>query len=142
VRKFQGPAKDREIQLRLAVDGDQKEMEIDPDRIEQVLTNLIDNAIRHTSHGGFVNVSIETSEKAVKFYIKDNGSGIKEEDLPFVFERFYKGDKARTRGKSGGTGLGLAIARNIVEAHGGQINVHSKNNEGTTFSFVIPRTLK
>lgn len=142
VRKFQGPAKDRDIQLTLDISGIHNEMEIDLDRIEQVLTNLIDNAIRHTSHGGFVRLSIETSEKAVKFFIKDNGSGIKEEDLPFVFERFYKGDKARTRGKSGGTGLGLAIARNIVEAHCGQINVHSKNNEGTTFSFVIPRTVK
>jgi two-component system, OmpR family, sensor histidine kinase ResE len=142
VRKFQGPAKDREIQLKLEMTGVFKEMEIDPDRIEQVLTNLIDNAIRHSSDGGFVNLSIESTAQAVKFLIKDNGSGIKEEDLPFVFERFYKGDKARTRGKSGGTGLGLAIARNIVEAHGGQINVHSKNQEGTTFSFVIPRTLK
>ncbi|MDM5316063.1 ATP-binding protein [Fictibacillus sp. b24] len=146
VRKFQGPAKDRDIQLNLSIDGNldshQDQIEVDPDRIEQVLTNLIDNAIRHTAQGGFVNLSIGVSQQNVKFYVSDNGSGIKEEDLPFVFERFYKGDKARTRGKSGGTGLGLAIARNIVEAHGGQISVHSKNNEGTTFSFVIPRTLK
>ncbi len=146
VRKFQGPAKDREIQLSLEFKGNHQslegEMDIDPDRIEQVLTNLIDNAIRHTSQGGFVNLTVEVSDQNVKFFVKDNGTGIKEEDLPFVFERFYKGDKARTRGKSGGTGLGLAIARNIVEAHGGQISVHSKNNEGTTFSFVIPRTLK
>jgi two-component system, OmpR family, sensor histidine kinase ResE len=146
VRKFQGPAKDREIQLNLEFKKNlkslQEEMDIDPDRIEQVLTNLIDNAIRHTSQGGFVNLTVEVSDQNVKFFVKDNGTGIKEEDLPFVFERFYKGDKARTRGKSGGTGLGLAIARNIVEAHGGQISVHSKNNEGTTFSFVIPRTLK
>jgi two-component system sensor histidine kinase ResE len=142
VRKFQGPAKDRDIQLSLQIEGQKKEMEIDPDRIEQVLTNLIDNAIRHTSHGGRVELVIKVQDKSLSFYIKDNGTGIKEEDLPFVFERFYKGDKARTRGKSGGTGLGLAIARNIVEAHDGQINVHSKMNEGTTFSFVIPRTLK
>jgi two-component system sensor histidine kinase ResE len=142
VRKFQGPAKERDIQLSLHIEGEPKELDIDPDRIEQVLTNLIDNAIRHTLNEGFVSLTIKISEQTVSFYVKDNGTGIKEEDLPFVFERFYKGDKARTRGKSGGTGLGLAIARNIVEAHGGQINVHSKMNEGTTFSFVIPRMLK
>ncbi|WNB93683.1 ATP-binding protein [Bacillus sp. NEB1478] len=142
IRKFQGPAKERNIQLSLQINGEPKELDIDPDRIEQVLTNLIDNAIRHTLDEGSVNLSIKISEQTVSFYIRDNGTGIKEEDLPFVFERFYKGDKARTRGKSGGTGLGLAIARNIVEAHGGQINVHSKMNEGTTFSFVIPRMME
>ncbi|MDR7072586.1 ATP-binding protein [Fictibacillus barbaricus] len=142
VRKFQGPAKERDIQLSLHMEGEPEELNIDPDRIEQVLTNLIDNAIRHTLNEGFVSLTIKISEQTVSFNVKDNGTGIKEEDLPFVFERFYKGDKARTRGKSGGTGLGLAIARNIVEAHGGQINVHSKMNEGTTFSFVIPRMLK
>jgi two-component system, OmpR family, sensor histidine kinase ResE len=142
VRKFQGLAKDRCINLNLDIQGPYMEMQADADRIEQVLTNLIDNAIRHTSNGGEVNVTIKSSEEVVQFIVKDNGSGIKEEDLPFVFERFYKGDKARTRGKSGGTGLGLAIARNIVEAHNGQINVHSKSNEGTTFSFILPRKLK
>jgi two-component system sensor histidine kinase ResE len=142
VRKFQGPAKDRDIQLSLNIEGVQKEMEIDPDRIEQVLTNLIDNAIRHTAVGGKVDLTIKVHNQSLSFYIKDNGSGIKEEDLPFVFERFYKGDKARTRGKSGGTGLGLAIAKNIVEAHLGQIDVHSKMEEGTTFYFIIPRTMK
>ncbi len=70
--------------------------------------------------------------------MKDSGSGIPEEDLPFVFERFYKADKARTRGRSG-TGLGLAIAKNIIEAHKGHITVQSKTGHGTTFSIFIPR---
>jgi two-component system sensor histidine kinase ResE len=74
----------------------------------------------------------------MKIDVKDTGTGIVEEDLPFVFERFYKADKARTRGRSG-TGLGLAIAKNIVDAHSGTINVHSKVNEGTAFSFYLPR---
>jgi two-component system sensor histidine kinase ResE len=70
--------------------------------------------------------------------VKDSGSGIPEEDLPFVFERFYKADKARTRGRAG-TGLGLAIAKNIIDAHRGTISVKSKLGLGTTFSFLLPR---
>lgn len=109
----------------------------DADRLEQVLTNLIDNAIRHTQKGGTVTVQASTLPSGVKIDITDTGSGIPQEDLPFVFQRFYKADKARTRGRSG-TGLGLAIAKNIVEAHGGQLSVHSKIGEGTTFSCFIP----
>ena len=82
-----------------------------------------------------------SDERGIFIEVKDSGSGIPEEDLPFVFERFYKADKARTRGKSG-TGLGLAIAKNIVEAHHGVLTVQSKQGQGTTFSFLIPRILK
>ena len=70
--------------------------------------------------------------------VSDSGSGIPEEDLPFVFERFYKADKARTRGRAG-TGLGLAIVKNIIDAHRGHISVQSKIGQGTTFSFLLPR---
>ena len=111
---------------------------IDPDRIEQVLTNLIDNALRHTPESGTVTVNYQPTTSGVLVEVSDSGSGIPEEDLPFVFERFYKADKARTRGKAG-TGLGLAIARNIIEAHNGQISVHSKIDQGTTFSFFLPQ---
>jgi two-component system sensor histidine kinase ResE len=145
LRKFHGPANDRKIHLHLDADADLEagsiELYADADRLEQVLTNLIDNAIRHTAEGGEVILKASISDAAVKMDVTDTGSGIPEEDLPFVFERFYKGDKARTRGKSGGTGLGLAIAKNIVEAHDGVITVHSKRGEGTTFSFVIPRNM-
>ncbi len=113
-------------------------MDVDPDRYEQVLTNLIHNAIRHTEAGGTVTLRVETDGSGVTVDVEDTGSGIPEEDLPFVFERFYKADKARTRGRSG-TGLGLAIAKNIVEGHNGQISAHSKVEEGTTFTFHIPR---
>ncbi|OEH93525.1 PAS domain-containing sensor histidine kinase [Bacillus solimangrovi] len=138
VRKFQGLAKDKKIELVSNTDESARTLMFDPDRIEQVLTNLIDNAIRHTSEGGKVAVSMENLDDNVRIDVSDSGSGIPEEDLPFVFERFYKADKARTRGRSG-TGLGLAIARNIVEAHKGRISVHSKINEGTTFSFLLPK---
>ncbi|MBP1933506.1 ATP-binding protein [Ammoniphilus resinae] len=110
---------------------------LDADRIEQVFTNLIDNAIRHTHADGKVFVSTMIKDDQLFIEVRDTGTGIPEEDLPFVFERFYKADKARTRSRSG-TGLGLSIVKQIVAAHGGQISVHSKLGEGTTFSITIP----
>ncbi|MDR4936454.1 ATP-binding protein [Rossellomorea marisflavi] len=136
--KFVGVAKEKKIAIQFESEVErERELSIDPDKIEQVLTNLIDNAIRHTPGGGEVTVSLNRSTQGYLFFVQDTGSGIPEEDLPFVFERFYKADKARTRGKAG-TGLGLAIARNIVEAHGGHIQVQSKLDQGTTFTFFLP----
>ena len=136
--KFIGLAKEKKVSIYFESDvGLNKEISIDPDRIEQVLTNLIDNALRHTPTGGEVTVSLKEKKGGFLFHVRDTGSGIPEEDLPFVFERFYKADKARTRGKSG-TGLGLAIAKNIIESHKGHIQVQSKVDQGTTFTFFLP----
>ncbi|WFF92268.1 ATP-binding protein [Bacillus paralicheniformis] len=137
-RKFYGVAGDKEITLSHNLDLHEAKFVFDPDKMEQVLTNLIDNAIRHTNAGGTVHVDVQSVQSGLKIAVKDSGSGIPEEDLPFIFERFYKADKARTRGK-GGTGLGLAIVKNIVDAHNGSITVHSMLNEGTSFTFYIPR---
>ncbi|WP_227413848.1 ATP-binding protein [Cytobacillus luteolus] len=141
IRKFQGPAKERNIKLSLVKPDSLGAFQLDPDRIEQVLTNLIDNALRHTESEGNVTLQVDLQEGGLLIDVKDSGSGIPEEDLPFVFERFYKADKARTRGRSG-TGLGLAIVKNIIDAHQGHISVHSKINEGTTFTFFIPRKIE
>ncbi|MEH7236901.1 ATP-binding protein [Bacillus sp. JJ1562] len=138
IRKFQGLAKENLITLTATKEEDIGQIYMDTDRIEQVFTNLIDNAMRHTDENGRVEVQVTGQETSIKVDIRDTGSGIPEEDLPFVFERFYKADKARTRGKSG-TGLGLAIVKNIIGAHNGNISVHSKLGEGTTFTFIIPR---
>ncbi|MGG0716649.1 ATP-binding protein [Robertmurraya massiliosenegalensis] len=140
IRKFHGLAKEKGIHLNGEFDQLEFTYYFDGDRIEQVLTNLIDNAIRHTEDNGNIIVSGKLEEKGLHVEVFNSGKGIAEEDLPFVFERFYKGDKARTRGRSG-TGLGLAIAQNIVEGHKGHISVHSKDGHGTTFSFFIPRNL-
>ncbi|MEH7124351.1 ATP-binding protein [Bacillus sp. JJ1532] len=140
VRKFQGLAKEQEIHLDLQLSEQSGSLRFDPDGIEQVLTNLIDNGIRHTPNMGKVIVSERNDERGLYIEVEDSGSGIPEEDLPFVFERFYKADKARTRGRSG-TGLGLAIAKNIIHAHKGQISVQSKIGQGTTFSLFIPRNI-
>src|SRR5699024_6229922 len=139
LRKFKGTAEENHIQLAVTKDIHQNTFMFDPDRIEQVLTNLIDNAIRHTSDNGEVNVYIKNTNENLSIHIKDSGAGIPEEDIPFVFDRFYKADKSRTRNKSKkGTGLGLAIAKNIIEAHNGTISVKSKLHQETTFSFTIP----
>ncbi|RCW64876.1 ATP-binding protein [Saliterribacillus persicus] len=139
IRKFQGLANDKNISLQVDDHSDIKSFHGDSDRLEQVLTNLIDNAIKHTQDNGVVLVTIDKVSSSIQFSVKDNGEGIKTEDLPFVFERFYKADKSRKRQKGKkGTGLGLSIAKNIVEAHDGNISVRSKLQEGTTFIFHIP----
>ncbi|PJM64433.1 PAS domain-containing sensor histidine kinase [Bacillus subtilis] len=137
IRKFSGVAKEKNIALQNDISLTEEEFLFDEDKMEQVFTNLIDNALRHTSAGGSVSISVHSVKDGLKIDIKDSGSGIPEEDLPFIFERFYKADKARTRGRSG-TGLGLAIVKNIVEAHNGSITVHSRIDKGTTFTFYIP----
>lgn len=138
VRKFRGLAHEQNVGLDLVIQAeDEAEIAFDPDRIEQVLTNLLDNAIRHTEEGGQVTVTVEMTENGVKVSVADTGSGIPEEELPYVFERFYKAEKARTRGRAG-TGLGLSLVKNLVEAHNGTIIVDSKLHEGTTFMFFIP----
>ncbi|GGF09077.1 sensor histidine kinase ResE [Halobacillus andaensis] len=138
LRKFKGLADEKQVKLDLNLTVNEQMIRVDADRIEQVLTNLIDNAIRHTSVEGFVSVDVKTDEELF-IQVTDSGYGIHEEDLPFIFERFYKADKSRKRESSQkGTGLGLAIAKNIVEAHKGNIQVHSKLNEGTTFTVQIP----
>jgi two-component system sensor histidine kinase ResE len=138
-RKFNGLTRERRIQLTVdKLPGDDTVF-LDQDRMEQVLTNLIDNAIRHTPDHGEIRVTPSKKEKILQIEVSDTGSGIDPEDIPYLFERFYKGDKARTRGRSG-TGLGLSIVKNIVEAHKGHIYVESTLGEGTSFKIQIPQS--
>jgi len=108
----------------------------DPDRIAQVLLNLLHNAIKFSTAGGRVTLRVETEGDRVVTSVEDHGIGIRPTDQARIFERFYKVDRARVRG--GGTGLGLAIARHIVEAHGGRIGVRSREGSGSTFWFSLP----
>lgn len=110
---------------------------IDIHRINQVVRNLINNAVTATPSGGSVTVSAESDNECVKISVSDTGDGIQEEDLNRIFERFYRVDKSRARA-TGGTGLGLTIARRLVEAHGGNISAESEQGKGSTFSFTIP----
>jgi len=136
--KFDQIAKEKNINLHFEHTLQEPiKLEIDEDRIEQVLTNLIDNALRHTLEEGTVLVRLTKGIQELIVEVSDTGHGIPKEDLQYVFERFYKADKARTRGKSG-TGLGLAIAKNIVERHDGKIVVDSEVGIGTTFTIHLP----
>ena len=112
----------------------------DVDRLKQLLLNLISNAIKYTPDGGRVDVSLSKKNGWAYINIADTGMGIPAEDLPYIFDRFYRVDKARARGQSGkgGAGLGLAIAKWIAQAHGGNIDVTSKVGEGTTFTIILP----
>lgn len=110
----------------------------DPDRLKQVFLNLVENAIKHTPDGGWVSIDCDPSDvKSVRVAVSDTGMGIPSEDLPHVFERFYRVDKSRSRA-FGGAGLGLSIALSIVQTHGGQMSVRSAVGKGTTFEVVLP----
>ena len=132
-------------QARVIADGvqvslgheDQAIIPGDPDRLRQLLMNLVDNAIKYTPEGGRVTLSLYREDGWVRIQVADTGIGIPPEDLPHIFERFYRVDKARSREK-GGTGLGLSIARWIAEAHGGRIEVESQVGKGTTFTVWLP----
>lgn len=127
------------IALRCNVDRAVPPVLVDPDRIQRVLYNLIQNAIRHTPADGTVFVEVFDRGPDVQVNVRDTGEGIASTDLPHVFDRFYRGDKARSRDSTAGAGLGLSIARRLVETHGGHIWVAQPPEGGSIFSFTLPK---
>jgi signal transduction histidine kinase len=125
------------VRLKLA-DIDQVQVNGDRDRLKQVLLNLVGNAIQYTPQGGDVILSLAIIGEQVRIIVRDTGPGIPAEDLPYIFERFYRAEKSRTRTRTSGFGLGLSIVQWIVENHGGTIKVESKEGEGTTFAIWLP----
>ena len=123
------------LEIEIKCDDKIPDIMADSIRLEQVLVNLIHNAIKFTPQGGVIQISGRLAHPDVQFCVEDNGVGISREDLPRIFERFYKTDRARS---SGGTGLGLAIARHTVEMHGGKIWAKSIQGKGSQFYFIIP----
>jgi two-component system sensor histidine kinase BaeS len=141
-----GPqAADRGVTLALDLPPELPRVVADWRRIAQVLGNLLTNALRHTPQGGCVTLSAvvipppggEAGRGVVGVTVADTGTGVPPEDLPYIFERFWRGDRSRSRA-GGGIGLGLAIARQLVEMHGGTIRVESKPGEGSRFRFTLP----
>ena len=128
--------------LSLAVDAPQDLPLVEGDigLVERVLTNLIENALAYTPTGGSVRVALSARRDAVEVSVADTGGGIRPEDLPHIFDRFYRADRSRDRSRSG-AGLGLAIAREIVELHGSTLRVQSELNKGTTFRFALARSI-
>jgi signal transduction histidine kinase len=110
----------------------------DPDALRQVLTNLIDNSLRHTPAGGRITVRIGSDGDGTALVVSDTGRGIGRDHLPRIFERFYRADSARSRDQ-GGTGLGLAIVKHLVEGHGGRVSADSEPGRGTTVTCWFPR---
>lgn len=118
--------------------GNPERIRADRDKISQVINNLVSNALKYTPEGGKVEVEVRPMGKTVSLTVRDTGYGIPPEDLPNIFERFYRADKSRNR-HTGGSGLGLAITKAIVEAHKGTIHVESKRNIGTEFQVTVPK---
>ncbi|HLP43225.1 MAG TPA: HAMP domain-containing sensor histidine kinase, partial [Fibrobacteria bacterium] len=133
---FQHAFQDKGIKLTREIPPDLPMVLADPTRVPLVLANLLSNALKYTGAGGEVLVRAETEPGCVRFQVKDTGIGIPAEDLPRIFERFYRGSR---EGEPEGAGLGLAIAKEIVEAHGGVLDVQSQVGEGSIFSFTLKR---
>ena len=125
------------VQLKIS-EIDQVQVNGDPDRLKQVLVNLISNAIKYTPGSGVVTIDLTKVVNQSKLVIRDTGPGIPTEDLPHIFERFYRAEKSRTRSKTSGFGLGLSIAYWIINNHGGKIEVESQEGSGTIFTIWLP----
>jgi signal transduction histidine kinase len=137
---MEAEASARGVALRVRVEGEPPALAVDGARLERVVSNLVSNALAHTPAGGEIEVWVSAVAGGVRVAVRDTGEGIPEEELPRVWDRFYRVERARSRpvGSSGGVGLGLAIVRGIVEAHGGNVAAQSAPGRGSTFTVQLP----
>ncbi|MEM8779457.1 MAG: HAMP domain-containing sensor histidine kinase, partial [Cyanobacteria bacterium P01_G01_bin.49] len=136
-REYQTLAKEKGLKFNFNVPIISLEVKSDRDLLQQAIHNLLDNAIKYTSAGGMVALELTVKPRRILIKVKDTGIGIAASDLPYIFDRFYRVDQARTR-QTGGFGLGLAIAQQIIQAHNGKITVESAAGKGTTFQICLP----
>jgi signal transduction histidine kinase len=138
---FSGAMESSGIDMQVEIDGKPDAMTIsgDVERLDQVLSNLLGNALRHTPAGGRILLRAGAIPTGVEIIVSDTGEGIPPEDLPYVFDRFWRADRSRKRGRGTGSGLGLAISKQFVQAHGGDITVESEPGQGTSFTIQLPR---
>ena len=125
------------LTLQVDVPDHLPRIEANPEQMVMLIRNLVDNAIHYTRRGGTVTLAARQVNGYVEIRVSDTGMGIPPEELPHIFDRFYRVDRARTR-RQGGTGLGLSLVRSIAEAHGGRVEVDSRVNVGTTFTIYLP----
>jgi signal transduction histidine kinase len=135
---YQVQAQRKNIAFALDIGPNLPAIEVDPGRITQVLTNILDNALRHTPENGRIVLSARLAGDRIELSVQDSGPGLKSEDMDRIFERFYRTDAARQR-EDGGSGLGLAIARSIVQAHGGQVSAESEPGRGLKILISLPK---
>ena len=140
LESFAARADARSVILEGSVDSQIDLVWAAPEKLSRILDNLLSNALRYTPEGGTISLKAERAEAVTAVLVSDSGTGIDPDDLPHLFDRFYRGEKSRTRdtGPDGSVGLGLSIVKGLVEAHGGEIWVDSKTGEGTEFRFTIP----
>ena len=129
--------KEKAHKIELNIEENLPNIVADKDGIEQVILNIISNAIKYTEDNGEINISASTKDDDLVLRVKDNGIGIPKDDQERIFERFYRVEKGRSR-EMGGTGLGLSIAREIIDAHGGQIHIDSVFGQGTEITIILP----
>jgi signal transduction histidine kinase len=139
VERFSPQASHKQVEIKLSASPGTPLTMVDPARIEQILNNLLSNALRHTPDGGKIEISMRFEAGSFEIKIHDTGPGIPEQALPHIFERFYRADRSRSRSE-GGSGLGLAIASQIAELHGGKLTARNDPRGGAVFIFVLPYT--
>jgi len=139
VEMVQPQLKEKDITLALRVPKEAVTIELDPDYMERVMINLLSNAIKFTPPDGTITITASANEKTLSVSVQDTGMGISKEDLSHLFEQFFRADNPINR-KHKGTGLGLSLTKNIVESHGGTIDVKSELGHGSCFTFSMPRT--
>jgi signal transduction histidine kinase len=137
VEALRARASAKQVGLRADLPADLPLVNADPERVAQILRNLLSNGVTHTDPGGEILIAARATASDIEVGVSDTGHGIAPEHVPYIFERFYRADPSRSRA-TGGTGLGLAIARQLVEAHGGRITVDSEVGQGARFSFTLP----
>jgi signal transduction histidine kinase len=137
VDHFTQRAREREIGLNISKTGTDVLVDFDETRLRQIISNLVDNALTHTPNNGHVSIDIASDSLGLNISVSDSGSGISADDLPRIFDQFYRADQSRTRA-TGGAGLGLTIVKRLVEAHGGTISATSESGEGSTFNVFLP----
>jgi signal transduction histidine kinase len=133
---FLADIEDKEISFKILIPKNSM-VYGDADRVKQCMTNLVSNAVKYSGRGGEIAVTCDITPGHATIRVRDDGRGIPEEDMPHLFERFYKVDKSRSR-HTGGMGIGLAITKAIVESHGGEIEAQSANGSGATFTITLP----
>ncbi|MDR1137656.1 MAG: two-component sensor histidine kinase, partial [Synergistaceae bacterium] len=127
-----------EKSLVISIEGNCPAIQADRSRIQQVLSNLLSNAVKFTPANGTIRIALSDTADAVLMAVEDNGIGIPRDELPLIFERFYRVDKSRGR-LSGGSGIGLAVVKSIISAHGGKVEVESSLGKGSRFHITLPK---